>query len=83
LPLSAGELLGDRYGIERELSESEMGVVYLATDDQVAGKRFAIKVLRSSAGALTPLREELRKTHKLSHQNIIDVHSVNVDSHGL
>ena len=58
-----------------------MGIVYLAADEQVAGETFAIKVLKEE---LTPrrselLREEVRKTRKLSHPNIVDVHSVNVD----
>src|SRR6202521_1859465 len=83
--LAVGELLGGRYRIERELGEGGMGVVYLATDDQVPGERFAIKVLRDELqpGALVLMREEVRKTRKLSHQNIIDVHSVNVDGQRL
>jgi TolB-like protein/predicted Ser/Thr protein kinase len=83
--MAVGELLGGRYRIERELGEGGMGVVYLATDDQVPGERFAIKVLREELqpGALALLREEVRKTRQLSHQNIIDVHSVNVDGQRL
>jgi TolB-like protein/Tfp pilus assembly protein PilF len=62
-----------------------MGVVYLAADEQVPGERFAVKVLKEElqSGALTLLREEVRKTRKLSHQNIVDVHSVNVDGQRL
>jgi TolB-like protein/Tfp pilus assembly protein PilF len=83
--LAVGELLGDRYRIERELGEGGMGVVYLATDEQVPGEKFAIKVLKEALQpeALALLREEVRKTRKLSHQNIIDVHSVNVDGQRL
>ena len=79
--LAVGQLLGDRYCIERELGEGGMGVVYLARDEQVAGEYFAIKVLKKGQRpeALTLLREEVRKTRKLSHPNIVDVHSVNVD----
>ena len=79
--LAAGQLLGGRYRIERELGEGGMGVVYLAHDEQVPGERFAIKVLKEELRpeALTLLREEVRKSRKLSHQNIVDVHSVNVD----
>ncbi len=81
LHLAVGQLLGGRYRIERELGEGGMGVVYLAADEQVAGESFAIKVLKEGqdASALTLLREEVRKTRKLSHPNIVDVHSVNVD----
>jgi serine/threonine protein kinase/tetratricopeptide (TPR) repeat protein len=79
--LAAGQQLGGRYRIERELGEGGMGVVYLATDEQVPGERFAIKVLKEGLHpkTLTLLREEVRKTRRLSHPNIVDVHSVNVD----
>ena len=83
--LAIGHLLGGRYRIERELGEGGMGVVYLAVDEQVPGERFAIKVLKEELRpeALALLREEVRKTRKLSHPNIVDVHSVNVDGQWL
>src|SRR5271156_4103086 len=83
--LVVGELLGGRYRIERELGEGGMGLVYLATDEQVPGERFAIKVLKEELHpeALMLLREEVRRTRKLSHPNIVDVHSVNVDGQKL
>jgi TolB-like protein/Tfp pilus assembly protein PilF/predicted Ser/Thr protein kinase len=83
--LGAGQLLGGRYRIERELGEGGMGVVYLATDEQVPGERFAIKVLKEQLHreALPLLREEVHKTRKLSHPNIVDVHSVNADGQRL
>ena len=79
--LAVGQRLGGRYRIERELGAGGMGVVYLATDEQVIGETFAIKVLNEelSAEALSSLREEVHKTRRLSHPNIVDVHSVNVD----
>jgi serine/threonine protein kinase/tetratricopeptide (TPR) repeat protein len=79
--LTIGQMLSGRYRIERELGEGGMGVVYLATDEQVAGEIFAIKVLKGGLDpqALELLREEVRKTRKLSHPNIVDVHSVNLD----
>jgi serine/threonine-protein kinase len=79
--LVAGQLIGGRYRIERELGEGGMGIVYLAADEQVPGERFAIKVLKEELHGeiLTSLREEVRKTRKLSHPNIVDVHSVNLD----
>jgi len=60
-------------------------VVYLATDDQVPGERFAVKVLKEEPRpeALALLCEEVHKTRKLSHPNIVDVHSVNVDGQTL
>jgi TolB-like protein/Tfp pilus assembly protein PilF/predicted Ser/Thr protein kinase len=83
--LTAGQLLGGRYRIERELGEGGMGVVYLAADEQVPGEKFAIKVLKEELhpGNLSVLREEVRKTRKLSHPNIVDVHFVNVDGQKL
>ena len=79
--LAIGQRLSGRYHLERELGVGGMGVVYLARDEQVAGEIFAIKVLNESLSseALELLREEVRKTRKLSHPNIVDVHSVNVD----
>jgi non-specific serine/threonine protein kinase len=83
--LAVGQLIGGRYRIERELGEGGMGVVYLATDDQVPGERFAVKVLKEEPRpeALALLCEEVHKTRKLSHPNIVDVHSVNVDGQTL
>jgi TolB-like protein/Flp pilus assembly protein TadD len=79
--LATGHRLSDRYRIERELGEGGMGVVYLVTDEQVVGETFAIKVLKEGLHpeALTLLREEVHKARRLSHPNIVDVHSVNVD----
>ncbi len=79
--LAIGQTLGGRYRIERELGEGGMGVVYLAHDEQIVGETFAIKVLKEGVhpGALALLREEVHKTRKLSHPNIVDVHSVNAD----
>ncbi len=80
--LPIGHMLSGRYRIERELGEGGMGVVYLVTDEQVAGEVFAIKLLKESLEpeALSLLREEVHSTRKLSHPNIINVHSVNVDN---
>jgi serine/threonine-protein kinase len=83
--LSIGQLLGGRYRIERVLGEGGMGVVYLVTDEQVAGETFAVKLLKEAlqAEALELLRGEVHRTRKLSHPNIVDVHSVNVDGQRL
>jgi serine/threonine protein kinase len=83
--VAIGQLLGGRYRIERELGEGGIGVVCLAADEQIPGERFAIKVLKEElhAEVFALLREEVRKTRKLSHPNIVDVHSVNVDGERL
>jgi len=69
----------------RVLGEGGMGVVYLARDEQVAGEIFAIKVLKEGlqSGALEALREEVHKTRRLSHPNIVDVHLVSMDDQKL
>jgi eukaryotic-like serine/threonine-protein kinase len=83
--LPVGHLLGGRYRIERVLGEGGMGMVYLARDEQVAGEMFAVKVLKEDLDpeAFALLREEVRRTRKLSHPNIVDVHSVNIDGQRL
>jgi serine/threonine-protein kinase len=82
-PIASGQLLGGRYRLERKLGEGGMGVVYLASDQEVKGETFAIKVLtpeiRERPDALELLREEVRKTRTLAHQNIVGVYSLNVD----
>jgi TolB-like protein/predicted Ser/Thr protein kinase len=82
-PIATGQLLGGRYRLERKLGEGGMGVVYLASDQEVKGETFAIKVLaqeiRERPDALELLREEVRKTRTLAHQNIVGVYSLNVD----
>ena len=79
--LAIGQTISGRYRIERELGEGGMGVVCSVSDEQVAGEIYAVKVLKGGLDpeALALLREEVRKTRKLSHPNIVDVHSVNVD----
>src|SRR6516165_850307 len=79
--LAIGQMLSGRYRIERELGEGGMGVVYLVSDQQVVGETFAVKVLKEALDpqALQLLREEVRQTRKLSHPNIVDMHSVNKD----
>jgi serine/threonine protein kinase len=78
-----GQLLSDRYLLERKLGQGGMGVVYFARDQQVKGEIFAIKLLnreiRQHPEALELVREEVRKTRSLAHPNIVGVYSVNVD----
>jgi TolB-like protein/Tfp pilus assembly protein PilF len=82
-PIATGRLVAGRYRLERKLGEGGMGVVYLASDQEVKGETFAIKVLapeiRERPEALDLLREEVRKTRSLAHPNIVGVYSLNVD----
>jgi hypothetical protein len=85
--VTTGQLLGHRYLLERELGEGGMGVVYFATDQDVKGECFAIKVLkpeiREHPDSLELLREEVRKTRALHHPNIVGVYSLNSDRSGV
>jgi TonB family protein len=91
-PLAAGQsatvdsLLGNRYLLEYKVGEGGMGVVYRATDVEVKGEIFAIKVLKPAIqqrpDALKLLREEVRKTRGLRHPNIVGVYSLNSDPSG-
>jgi serine/threonine protein kinase len=85
--VTTGQLLGGRYLLERVLGEGGMGVVYVATDQEVKGETFAIKVLKSEIRdhpeSWGLLREEVRKTRALHHPNIAGVYSLNSDSTGV
>lgn len=81
--LSLQELLAGRYSLERELGRGGMGIVFLARD--VALDRLvAIKLLPPALSASGELRErflqEARTAAKLSHPNIVPIHSV--EEHG-
>src|SRR5579863_1677347 len=83
---SLGSLLGNRYFLEHKVGEGGMGIVYRATDVEVKGEIFAIKVLKPAIQrrpeALKLLREEVRKTRGLKHPNIVGVYSLNSDPSG-
>ena len=75
--------LGDQYQIVREIGRGAMGVVFLARD--IALHRLvAIKVLReefaSSADHRERFRREARMTARLSHPNIVPVHTFGEES---
>src|SRR5574341_2458084 len=71
--------LAGRYSLERELGRGGMGVVYLAREVRL-DRPVAIKLLRPELAADGPPRErfmrEARTAAKLSHPNIIPIHSV-------
>jgi eukaryotic-like serine/threonine-protein kinase len=73
-----GMHLGDNYQVVRELGKGAMGVVFLARD--IALHRLvAIKVLKhdlaSSEDHRERFRREARMTARLSHPNIVPVHT--------
>jgi formylglycine-generating enzyme required for sulfatase activity len=81
-----GRILGNRYRLEQLLGAGGMGDVYRASDLQVPGEVFAIKVLkpmlRGHRELLGALRDELRRTRPLSHPNIVGAYSINSDADG-
>ena len=83
---TVGTLLGNRYLLEYKVGEGGMGEVYRATDVEVKGEIFAVKVLKPAIQrrpeALKLLREEVRKTRGLKHPNIVGVYSLNSDPSG-
>jgi serine/threonine protein kinase len=77
-PPSKGDLLADKYRIERVLGRGGMGTVFLA-ENQVTGKRVAIKWLdASSADDLARARflREARAAGQVNHPHVVDVYDV-------
>src|SRR6476620_3527904 len=77
--LSLQQTLAGRYSIDREIGRGGMGVVYLAREVHL-DRLVAIKLLPPERAADPSLRErflrEVRLAAKLSHPNIIPIHSV-------
>jgi predicted Ser/Thr protein kinase len=77
--LSFQTAVAGRYSLDRELGRGGMGVVYLAREVHL-DRSVAIKVLPPERAAQRGLRDrflrEARLAAKLSHPNIIPIHSV-------
>ena len=77
--LALQEAVAGRYSLERELGRGGMGVVYLARDVSL-DRLVAIKLLPPELAARATLRErflrEARLAARLSHPNIVPIHSV-------
>ena len=75
-PDLSGQLLDDRYDIQRKLGEGGMGLVYLATD-RTTQETVAVKVLTRGLGrdpkALVRLRREAAYGMRLAHPNICHI----------
>ena len=73
-----GMHLGDNYQVVRELGKGAMGAVFLARDVSLH-RLVAIKVLRNELASSVDHRErfrrEARMTARLSHPNIVPVHT--------
>jgi len=81
---AAGQVLFERYKLERILGRGGMGVVWLAHDQQLnedIALKFLPEAVRLDALALEDLKRETRKSRKLTHQNIVRVYNFLSDAH--
>ena len=81
--MTSGDLLADRYCIDRLVGAGGMGVVYLAKDTEL-GEPVAVKVIRSEQlaaedQAMERFRNEIRLARRLSHRNIVRTHDFGRD----
>jgi serine/threonine protein kinase len=71
-----GEIIAQRYKIDRKLGEGGMGTVYEA-EHVITGRRLAIKILerrdKLPAEALDRFLQEARAPAKIGHPNIVEV----------
>ncbi len=71
-----GQILENRYKVEKLIGEGGMGRVYLAEHVDI-GKKVAVKVLHPVYGRMPDLverfRREARAASKIGHPNIVDV----------
>jgi formylglycine-generating enzyme required for sulfatase activity len=84
--LPPGHVLSNRYRIESELGAGGMGIVCVALD-KVGAERVAIKLLRpqyrGQPEVVAALREEVIKTRRLRHDNIVGVYAIEQDGDDL
>lgn len=76
---SAGEIVGERYRLERLIGEGGMGIVWAAVH-QVTRKPVALKALRSNYSAdkavLQRFLREARAACAVRHPNVVEIHDV-------
>lgn len=75
-----GQVIAERYRIERPLGRGGMGAVYLA-HDSVLGELIALKVVSAAWGAdpaqsADRFRREASAARKVSHPNVIRIHDL-------
>jgi serine/threonine-protein kinase len=85
LPL--GEVIGNRYRIQRQLGRGGMGAVYLA-DDEVLGEPVALKIIASAfstdpVALVDRFRREASAARKVSSPNVIRIHDLGETRDGL
>lgn len=80
----AGQLMFNRYTLERILGRGGMGVVWLAHDEDL-GRDIALKflpeVVSADKQAVEDLKRETRRSLELTHPHIIRIHDFVQDGH--
>ncbi len=81
-----GQVLADRYEIQKKLGEGGMGAVYLATH-MLLEKRVALKILHGEYARKADLVErfiqEAKSASRIRHENVIDISDFGVTPDGL
>ena len=81
--VTVGQTLSERYELVREISRTELGVLYEAIDHTLDGLKVAIKVLppelSASPKAQKRMRTEAVATLQLAHPNILRLYSFERD----
>jgi serine/threonine-protein kinase len=85
--LEPGQVLAQRYRVQRLLGKGGMGAVYLA-DDEVLGELVALKVISSAFAAdeqamITRFRREAAAARKVSSPSVIRIHDLGEARPGL
>jgi serine/threonine-protein kinase len=85
--LEVGQVLAQRYRVQRLLGKGGMGAVYLA-DDEVLGELVALKVISSSfasdeAAMIARFRREAAAARKVSSPSVIRIHDLGEARPGL
>jgi serine/threonine protein kinase len=85
--LEAGQVLAQRYRIQRLLGKGGMGAVYLA-DDEVLGELVALKVISSAFASdeqamIARFRREAASARKVSSPSVIRIHDLGEARPGL
>lgn len=65
-----GEVLGERYVIDRVIGEGGMSCVYLAEDLKLPGKKWAVKESLAEPGTQRAVQDEAQLLIKLSHPRL-------------
>ena len=75
--LVAGQCVFKRFQLVRILGRGGMGIVWLAHDEKLEEEvalKFLPDTVRLDSGAVDQLKQETRKSRRLTHQNIVRIH---------